>query len=732
MTRVRRVREVQQFTEAECGLCCAAMVLTAYGSRDCISQLRRRYEVGRDGLTLGEVASILRDHGMRVRFFRATVNRLGGLALPLIAYCYDSHLVVVETVGEKSVTVVDPTAGRRKYSIEEFEEIYSGLVIEATPGASYTPVRDREPSVWREFLRAGGREARPLAGVFTMSLLLYAFTLLLPIATQFAVNEYAGLFQGRPLALVILMLTVSMVAYFAVSLVRSLCLAQAIRNLGEVMMGRTFKTLLGLPYKYFSGRSQGELMYRLSSITSVRDLISGEVSTVLLDVGSLIAAFTYIFFRSASLGFAALGVFLCMFVLALVTYRPIRNTTDREIGETVKSTSMQLEALSSIELLKVSGMTDAFFKEWESTYAGALNQTRRRIVLQGAVSSGYALLQMFGPLFVLLAGLWLVLSGGLDLGSAIAVQTLTATSLGRVASLSSAFTQMITVNAQVYRLGDIVNQPASRDTFGDRQAGIEGAISLREVSFTYPGGKVPALEGVSMDVRPGQRVAIVGSSGSGKSTLGKLLLGLYPVQAGDIAYDGIPLRDLSPDSLYRSVSYVPQEIVLSNRSIAENIKFGNGDIDMEAVREAARQAHIDREIEAMPLGYFTQIRQLGGNLSGGQRQRIALARALARRPRVLVLDEATSALDTVTESLIANALDGLKCTRVIIAHRLSTIMSADLIVVLEQGRVVQTGRHEELLSVPGVYRDLVRSQVAVSGAYSREMSAYAEHDQAMS
>ncbi|WP_156727568.1 peptidase domain-containing ABC transporter [Streptomyces apocyni] len=712
--RARRVREVQQFAQSECGLCCIAMVLSAYGSRDSVAALRREHEVGRDGLTIKEIATILRGRGFQVRAFRAGANRLDGLALPLIAYWDDSHVVVVEEITDRHVTVVDPAAGRRKYPVEEFERHYSGLALEATPTADHQPVRHREPSVWREFLRSLSGARRPLLQAFVMSLVLYSFTIFMPIATQHAVNDYAGYLENSPIALVLLAFTVPMAVYFVLSLLRTVCLAAVIRGLGEAMMGRTFRKLLDLPYKYFANRSQGELFYRLSSITSVRDMISSQLPAVLLDVGSLIVIFGYMFHRSFILGATAFAIFLTMLTVAVCMYRPLRRVTEREISETAKSSSLQMEALSSIETLKVSGMTDTFFRDWRKVYSVGMEQTQRRIVLQGVASSGYSVFQVFGPLLVLAVGLWLVLDGSLDLGSAVAAQTLTATSLGMVMSLSGVFTQLITANTQVARVGDILHQPESRGAFGDRPVAIRGAVSLREVGFTYPGAKTPALRDISFDIRPGERVAIVGSSGSGKSTLGKLLMGLYPIQSGDIAYDGVSLQEIDADTFYANTAYVPQDIVLSNRSIAENIRFGVPEATIEAVVEAAREAHVHEDVAAMPLGYHTPVREMGGSLSGGQRQRIALARALARRPRVLVLDEATSALDTVTESRIADALDRLECTRIVIAHRLSTIVSADLVVVLEHGRVVQTGRHAELLAESGLYRELIRSQVDLS------------------
>jgi len=331
-------------------------------------------------------------------------------------------------------------------------------------------------------------------------------------------------------------------------------------------------------------------------------------------------------------------------------------------------------------------------------------------------------LTAFSPVAILFYGTHLVVGGQLTLGGMLAMTALAGGFLGPLASLIATAVQLQLVGGYMERIEDILETPPEQDRAPRSTTRLAGGIELEGVSFRYDPAAPYALENVSLHVEPGQMLALVGRSGSGKSTLAKLMLGLYHPTSGRVLFDGKDLEQRDLVHTRRQLGVVPQQAFLFGTSIGENVALADPDISRADVERAASLAQIHDTIAAMPLGYETPLNDGGDSLSGGERQRIALARALVRRPAILLLDEATSELDGATERRIQEELADLSCTRIVIAHRLSTIVRADVIVVLEGGRVVEEGRHEDLLALQGIYASLIAAQAVEPRAGHRAES----------
>jgi ABC-type bacteriocin/lantibiotic exporter with double-glycine peptidase domain len=382
-----------------------------------------------------------------------------------------------------------------------------------------------------------------------------------------------------------------------------------------------------------------------------------------------------------------------------------------------RSQSYAYEMFSAVETLKAAGAERRAVAHWSNLFVTELNVSLRRGRLAAVVDAATSGLRLAAPIAVLLLGAHLVADGRLSLGTMLALAALATAFLEPLATLVATTLQLQLLGSYLGRLDDVFNTPtetAGRDLSPAPE--LAGAVRAERLTFAYSRHVPPAVDGVDLDVQPGQVVAIVGRSGSGKSTLGRLLLGLYPPTSGRVLLDGIDLTTLDPRSVRSQVGVVTQDPYIFGLSIRDNVSLGDPSLPLERLQAAAELAGIAADIESMPMGWDTQLVDAGASLSGGQRQRLALARALANQPRILLLDEATSSLDTVTEAQVQANLAALGCTVIVIAHRLATVVDADQIVVMDSGRVVEVGDHRGLVAADGTYAQLVVSQLIPKAA----------------
>ncbi|HEY7125947.1 MAG TPA: cysteine peptidase family C39 domain-containing protein [Ktedonobacterales bacterium] len=711
--RPRRVPVLTQLTQVECGAACLAMILSYYGRKTSVSEVRDRCHIGRDGLSALDIVKAARNYGLRVRAISLQENSLALINLPAIIHWEFNHFMVVAHFGASWVEVVDPAIGRRRLSTEEFWSGFTGVVIMLEPGVQF----DRTASVRAVTLRSYALNYLKIAPlsfvqIIGASLLLQLFGLAVPLLTAIVVNYILPIKSRDVLTILAVGLIILVGAQVVVTLLRTWLLLFLQTRVDSRMMLGFFEQLIALPLRFFQQRSSGDILSRLSSNAIIRDTISNQLISTVLD-GSFVVTYLIILFRGSLLfGWIALACGLVQVIVLLAANRAIRHLSQQELVSQGKFQGYAAEALVGITTLKAAGAEYRALQRWTNLFFDQMNTSIRRLYLSSLIDTVVSNVRWVAPLILLMIGASQVLNGTLQAGTMLALVTLASSFLAPLGSLVASGQRLQIVRAHLERVADVMEAEPEQDLHAIQEPPrLTGHIQLENVGFRYDPQSPVVLHDINVVIKPGQKVAIVGRTGSGKTTLGNLLLGLYLPTQGEILYDGMPLRTLNFQSVRSQFGVVTQGSTIFNGTIRENITLNNPAMKVEEIISAAAAAAIHQDILQMPMEYETIVSEGGSALSGGQRQRLGLARALATSPVILLLDEATSALDVVTEQLVEQKLRDLRCTQIIIAHRLSTIRNADLILVIDQGAIVERGTHDELLRQGGYYARLLHSQL---------------------
>ncbi|MGE5702743.1 MAG: peptidase domain-containing ABC transporter [Clostridia bacterium] len=704
-----RVPFIEQMEQSECGICCLAMVLAYYDSHVPLHDLRDRGGAGRDGTTLLTLKKIAHTYGLDSAGVKVSCDLLGTLQLPAILHWEDSHFVVLEKIGKKHVIIVDPAIGRRKLLFEEVSSKFSGVALQLQPNASFQ--KHRTKPIWTSYIKLLFKQPTLVATIIVWSLWLQMLALVSPLLIRYLIDEVI-LPQTRDfLHVILIMMVILAVTFLVIQFLRARMLVRLQNIMDWTLMSQFFFKLLKLPYQFFQLRTSGDLIVRANSNMAIRDILSTRTVTAILDGGLVLFFLLYMLNQSLLLTSWVVGVAIVQVAIMLASSRTIKRLSQEQILKQTASTSVLLETLRGIHVVKAEGVEQLSYDRWQSLYQEQLAAMKRRGYAEAHVESILAGLRFAAPLLLLYAGVEQVLSYHMTLGEMLAFYTLAIAFLTPLTSLVQTLTQMIVLGAYLNRILDIHDaKPEQDDARVAPPPPLQGRIELNKVSFRYTEHSPLVIRNVSLQIQPGQKVAIVGKSGAGKSTLASLLLGLYQPTEGEILFDGMDLATLDKPAMRQQLGVVMQNTFIFNRSIAENIALHNHKLTFAQLQEVARMAGIHEDIMEMPMKYHTMLSETGSNISGGQRQRLALARALAHQPKILLLDEATSALDNLTEQIVDDSLSRLHCTRIVIAHRLSTVMNADVILVMHNGEVVEQGTHEELLRLGGTYASIYKGK----------------------
>jgi ATP-binding cassette subfamily B protein len=712
---------VKQHDITDCGAACLATVARTHRLRIPITAIRQFAGTDRRGTNVLGMVEAAQHLGFEAKGVKGDMEALARIPLPCIAHVVAGdlhHFVVIHKVTGKEVIVADPASGVVKYKRDDFAAIWTGVIVLLTPSATFR-VGDRTVGVCRRFARLLEPHDFLLAETFLASLFLMMLGLGASIYIQLLVDRVLPEKDWTTLRWLSLGLVGVMVCRAAIGAIRGTLLAHIGQKVDVSLMLEYYRHVMRLPMQFFDTRQTGEIISRLGDAIKIREVISGATLMLLVDAATMIAAFGILCFYSLKLALLSLAILPVLGLLVLVINRPLKRA-QRETMEAAEGLQSYLvESIAGSATLKALCAEDAAGFKTEKKIVGLLRSLLRAMMWGVSSAAAGELITGVGMVTVLWSAGAMVIRGEMSAGEMIAFYSILLFTL-------QPMLRLVTVNQQVQdavvaadRLGEVLDLES--ETNGEqnkivRADCLSGEIVFIGVSFRY-GTRAPVLHDITLRIPPRSTVALVGESGSGKTTFAKMLLRYYEPIEGRIEADGYDLRDLRLDMLRSQIGYVDQDVFLFSGTIEENLRLGNPYATPEVIIGAVKAAGMEQFVSGLPNRYQTYIGERGLALSGGQRQRLAIARALVGDPRILIFDEATSNLDSQTEGAIHQLIEKLKPhkTIVIIAHRLSTVLNADQIVVMDRGRIVEQGTHQQLLLARGRYHGLWSAQFPSAG-----------------
>ena len=707
-----RTPTLLQMEAVECGAAALGIILSHYGRFIPLEILRVECGVSRDGSKASNVVKVARRHGMQARGQRLDLEDVVAQKKPWIAFWNFNHFLVVEGFSASKVFLNDPATGPRAVTWEEFDKGFTGVQLEILPGESFEKC-GQPSSIWPGLRSRAQGNGAALIFIVLAGLGLAVPELILPAFSRIFVDHVMLGHQSSwsgPLILGIL-LTACLQWGLAWLQYDKLLLLQtrlAIRDSAGML-----QRMLRLPVLFFTQRYPGDLVVRFSISDRLAKILAGDLSVNLLNLAMAVFFLMVMVQYSLMLTLIAAGTAALNLVFIRILGRARTDESYRLRSETGKLYGVAMSGIAMVDSLKAGGGADSFFSRFTGYQAKAVSSSQRLGEASRILEITPALLATLNTTAILLIGGDMVINGELSAGELVAFQLLTTALLAPVNGLVNLNTMLQEVHGDLARVDDILHYPIEEPAPGPIPTGLReklsGRVQIRDLAFGYSPLEDPLIDGFDLDLEPGSRVALVGRTGSGKSTITRLISGLYQPRSGEIRFDGHDRRRLPAALIQNSLSTVDQEAVIFAASIRDNLTLWNTTIPDAVVQKAVEDADLTTVVSERG-GLDGWLLEDGANLSGGQRQRFEIARALCYEPSVIILDEATSALDTATEQRIDAAMRRRGCTCIVVAHRLSTIRDCDEIIVMDAGRIVQRGRHEQLIAdADGPYAGLIHA-----------------------
>jgi ATP-binding cassette subfamily B protein RaxB len=682
----RNLPVIHQAEAAECGLAALAMIARFHGLNIDLAELRRRASTSLKGANLAKLMEISHRLGFNSRALRLELEELGQLKMPCVLHWDLDHFVVLKEVRRNRVIIHDPARGAVTFTLADASSHFTGIALELEPSADFKAEQGDKQLSLRALLGSVVGIRKAILQIFLLALGLEAFVLIGPFYMQLVIDQ--SLVSSDRDLLMMLGMSFLLVAIFQamVTALRSWSITWLSANVVVQWITRLFGQLLQLPLDYFEKRHVGDIVSRFNSVQTIQKTLTTQFVSAVLDGVMSCLTLVVMFVYSVKLALLVLLGFVLYLTLRWAFFNPLRNATEEQIVYSARQQSDLLESLRGIQSIKLANQQDVR----RGRYANAQVETTNRDVIIQKLTMFYQAGNdlIFGVERVVLIWLaaLLVLKGELTAGMLVSFVTYADQFASRAGKFVDQWNDFRMLILHAERVSDISHAEPESDVYPVSEAQPKDAsVEVRNLGFRYCDDEPWVIRHCSFRVEPGECVAIAGSSGCGKTTLAKLILGLLKPSEGQVLFGGVDIRKLGLARYREEVGAVLQDDQLFAGSIAENIAFHTYPIDEAQVRASARDARVDTEIDAMTMGYYSLVGDMGSSLSGGQKQRVLIARALYRRPKLLVLDEATSHLDVAKERQVNQTVQALSLTRIVIAHRPETLASADRLIVLDQG-----------------------------------------------
>ncbi len=694
------------------GIVSLIKVLQHFGVKD-LQAIYDKYPDTDDKLTWDKLIKIARKHRIRAFLIQPNIEEFRELEYPLIAKMVDGAYIAIGSANDEVVLAIDPRENRPKaIPIKEFKESWANELLIFSAAFSWDYIKKRYNIDW--FMKVILHYKKPLIEVLIAMLFLQFMGIGFPLITQVIIDKVIG---NNGISTLTVIGCCMVVFFFMQSLLTALktyIMNHTTNKLDAILGTRLFRHLISLPLPYHEQRRVGETLMRVAALNQIREFLTGTGLSSILNVFFAVVFVGFMFWYSVPLTLIAL-ISVPLYALQILAMPILRGKLEGVWRLGALNSAFMVESISNVETIKALAVEPQFVNKWENLIARYVRATFEMAKFRLVMSGFTTIVETSITMAILWYGGHMVMNGEFTLGQLIAFQMISRQALGPLKSLAMLCWQAIMFTMSIERIGDILNTPMEPvvQEMGKRgPQRIDGAIEFSDVSFRYRVDLPLVLKNINLTVLPGQKIGIVGRSGSGKSTLTNLVQNLYIPESGVVTIGGINTREANLGWLRGQIGVVMQENYLFNSSVRDNIAVSRPTATMDEIIRAARLAGAHDFILELKEGYDTKVGERGDSLSGGQRQRVAIARALLANPPILIFDEATSALDYESERIILNNMGaiGAQRTMLIIAHRLSTVRRCDKIIVIDKGEIVESGTHEQLIALGGLYRYLYDQQ----------------------